>query len=105
MQPVIFQRAIRCILPKKDRCFWSSPSSTNCLAGNPRGRRTTSDDITGPRLSCASASGPAGDPAGIDVEKFAGFSDLGEGLMGVARDPALRAELCQLIEQRRAPGG
>src|SRR5207237_115078 len=48
MPPVILPRAIRCILPKKDRCFWFSPSSTNCSAGGPRDPPMSSRDLTDP---------------------------------------------------------
>jgi hypothetical protein len=50
-------------------------------------------------------SGLPRDPAGIDVENFACCVDVGEGQGVGAGHPDLRAELCQFIEQRRAPGG
>jgi hypothetical protein len=49
-------------------------------------------------------SGAAGDLAGIDVENLACCVDVGEGQGVGAGHPDLRAELCQFIEQRRAPG-
>jgi hypothetical protein len=50
-------------------------------------------------------SGAAGDLAGIDVEDLACCADVGEGQGIGAGHPHLRAELCQFIEQCRAPGG
>jgi len=47
----------------------------------------------------------AGDLAGIDVENLACCADVGEGQGIGAGHPDLRAELCQFIKQRRAPGG
>src|SRR5689334_17323257 len=44
-----------------------------------------------------------GDLSGFDIEDFAGCADLGKRSGIRAGHPDLRAELCQLVEQRRAP--
>ena len=53
----------------------------------------------------APPSGPARDPAGIDVENLARRADFGEGRGVGAGHPDLRPEFCQFTEQGRAPAG
>src|SRR6187200_1979755 len=102
MRPVTSARAIRCILLKRDRCFWFSPSSINCFGGEPRGPPASSDR-TDPPYPGLEPSGAAGDLAGLDVENLPRSDDAGECRGVGTGHPHLRAEFCQLIEQRVAP--
>ena len=72
--------------------------------GQPSGRRVRGMQFWF-KPDGSARSSTAGDPAGIDVEDLAGRADVGECRGIGAGHPDLRAELCQLIEQRLAPGG
>src|SRR5882762_6950074 len=50
-------------------------------------------------------SAPTGDAAVLDVKNVTRYADLSERRRVRAGQPDLRAELCELAEQRGAPGG